>query len=155
MVLDCAAPDGLVHGPAQLSALRVFSPCRLKFTGQSARGAGQSGVPVVQQLPSTLASGNGHVAHHTVWCPTKEETDQSGDSLPRPTCALFNVWCAPDSPVRQRTEDNNGLPNGAPTAPSSLGAIKGTPRHMERYTKPPLNILRRLDSAITYSVHCI
>jgi hypothetical protein len=55
-----------MHGPAQLSALRVFGLCRLKFIGQSARGAEQSGVPVVQQLPATLASGNGHVAHHTV-----------------------------------------------------------------------------------------
>jgi hypothetical protein len=66
MVLDYTAPDGPVHGPGQLSALRVFSLYRLKFTGQSARGAGQSGVPVVQRLPATLASGNGHVAHHRV-----------------------------------------------------------------------------------------
>jgi hypothetical protein len=38
---------------------------------------------------------------------------------------------APDCPVRLRTEGNCGLQNGAPTAPNCLGAIKGTPRHME------------------------
>jgi hypothetical protein len=45
--------------------------------------------------------------------------------------------------------------NGAPTAPSCLGAIKETPRHMEQYTKLPLNILRRLDSVSTHSDHCV
>jgi hypothetical protein len=49
---------------------------------------------------------------------------------------------APDCPVRPRTEDNYGLPNGAPTAPCYLGAIKGTPRRMEQDTEHPLNILR-------------
>jgi hypothetical protein len=62
---------------------------------------------------------------------------------------------APDCPVRQPTECKNCLPNGHPTAPSCLGAIKGTPRHMEQYTKPPLNILRRLDSASTHPDHCV
>jgi hypothetical protein len=57
------------------------------------------------------------------------------------------------SPVRPRTEGKNCLPNGAPTAPSCLGAIKGTPRRMEQYTKPPLNILRRIDSANTHPDH--
>jgi hypothetical protein len=41
--------------------------------------------------------------------------------------ALFMSGGAPDCPVRQRTEGKNCLPNGAPTAPSCLGAIKGTP----------------------------
>jgi hypothetical protein len=87
--------------------------------------------------------------------PPEAETSQSGDSLPRLVRVLFTVRCAPDTPVRQRTEGNNGLPNEAPTAPSSLGAIKGTPRRMEQYTKPPLNILRRLDTATMHLVHCV
>jgi hypothetical protein len=58
---------------------------------------------------------------------------------------------APDCPVHRRTEGKNCLPNGSPTAPSCLGAIKGTPRHMEHYTKHSLNILRRLHSATTQS----
>jgi hypothetical protein len=57
---------------------------------------------------------------------------------------------APDCPVRQPLVGKNGLPNGTPTAPSCLGAIKGTPRCMEHYTKHSLNILRRLDSATTH-----
>jgi hypothetical protein len=67
--------------------------------------------------------------------------------------ALFMSGGAPDCPVRQPTEGKNCLPNGDPTAPSCLGAIKGTPRRMEHHTKPPLNILRRLDSANTHLDH--
>jgi hypothetical protein len=105
---------------------------------------------------------NGHIAHRTVWCPhrivrcpIKKETNQSGDSLPHPVLVLFTVRCAPDSPVHPRTEGKNCLPNGAPTAPSCLGARKGTPRRMEQYTKPPLNILRCLDTASTHPDHCV
>jgi hypothetical protein len=61
---------------------------------------------------------------------------------------------APDCLVRPWIEGNNGLPNRAPTAPSCLGAIKGTPRRMEQYTKHPLNILRCRDFEFTHLVHC-
>jgi hypothetical protein len=40
--------------------------------------------------------------------------------------ALFMPGGASDCPVRQPTEGKNCLPNGDPTAPSCLGAIKGT-----------------------------
>jgi hypothetical protein len=69
--------------------------------------------------------------------------------------ALFMSGGAPDCPVCQRTEGKNCLPNGTPTTPSCLGAIKGTPRRMEQNIKPPLNILRRLDSASTHPDHCV
>jgi hypothetical protein len=68
--------------------------------------------------------------------------------------ALFMSGGAPDCPMRQPTEGKNCLPNGDPMAPSYLGAIKGTPRRMEHNTKPPLIILRRLDSAKTHPDHC-
>jgi hypothetical protein len=42
---------------------------------------------------------------------------------------------APDCLVRQETEGKNCLPRLLSTAPSCLGAIKGTPRRMEEYTK--------------------
>jgi hypothetical protein len=58
-----------------------------------------------------------------------------------------------DSPVHRRTEGKNCLPNGVPTAPCCLGAIKGTPKRMEHTPKPPLNILICLDSATTQSDH--
>jgi hypothetical protein len=54
---------------------------------------------------------------------------------------------------RPRTEGNYCLPNGAPTAPSCLGAIKGTPMRMEQYTKHLLNVLRRRYFAFTHLVH--
>jgi hypothetical protein len=38
---------------------------------------------------------------------------------------------APDCPVHHPTESKNCLPRMPPTAPSCLGAIKGTPRRME------------------------
>jgi hypothetical protein len=66
---------------------------------------------------------------------------------------LFMFGGAPDYPVRQPAEGKNCLPNGDPMAPSCLGAIKGTPRRMEQYTNPSLNILRCLDSANTHSDH--
>jgi len=48
---------------------------------------------------------------------------------------------APDCPVRHPTKGKNCLPRMPPTAPSCLGAIKGTPRRMEEYTKQPLSIV--------------
>jgi hypothetical protein len=59
-----------------------------------------------------------------------------------------------DCPVRLQIEGNQGLPNGAPMTPSSLGAIKGTPRRMEQHTKHPLNILQHRDFTNTHLVHC-
>ena len=46
-----------------------------------------------------------------------------------------SVRCAPDCPVRPTTEGKDSLPDVLSTAPSCLGAIKGTPRRMEDKTK--------------------
>jgi hypothetical protein len=46
-----------------------------------------------------------------------------------------SVRCAPDCPVHQTTEGKNCLPRLLSTAPSCLGAIKGTPRRMEENTQ--------------------
>jgi hypothetical protein len=43
--------------------------------------------------------------------------------------------------VRQSTEGKISLPRMLSTAPSCLGAIKGTPRRMEEDTKHPLSIV--------------
>jgi hypothetical protein len=55
----------------------------------------------------------------------------------------------PDCPVRQSTEGKICLPGLFSTAPSCLGAIKGTPRRMEEHTKHSYNIPKHkdLDSA--------
>jgi hypothetical protein len=47
---------------------------------------------------------------------------------------------APDCPVHQPTEGKICLPGLLSTAPSYLGAIKGTPRRMKEYNKHSLII---------------
>jgi hypothetical protein len=88
-------------------------------------------------------TGQSGAPHRMVRCPPKQESSQSGDSPHAPSRALFTVRCTSDSSVHPRTEGKQGLPNRAPTAPRSLGPIKGTPRRMELYTKHHLNILQR------------
>jgi hypothetical protein len=53
-------------------------------------------------------------------------------------------------PVRQATEGKNYLPRLLSTAPSCLGAIKGTTRRMEEYTKHPLSIVDHSHSILTH-----
>jgi hypothetical protein len=57
--------------------------------------------------------------------------------------------------VRHSTEGKDGLPSLPPTAPSCLGAIKGTPRRMEELPKHPLSILRLPHSASTHLIDCV
>jgi hypothetical protein len=61
---------------------------------------------------------------------------------------------APDCPVRQSTEGKNCLPGMLSTAPSCLGAIKGTPRRMEVYTKHSLSIPKHQDSNSKHLILC-
>jgi hypothetical protein len=61
---------------------------------------------------------------------------------------------APDCPVRQTTEGKICLPGMLSTAPSCLGAIKGTPRRMEEYTKDSLSIPKHQDSNSAHSILC-
>jgi hypothetical protein len=58
----------------------------------------------------------------------------------------------PDCPVRHPTEGKNCLPGLLSTTSSCLGAIKGTPRRMEEYTKHTLNILRLPHSIFAHSI---
>jgi hypothetical protein len=57
-------------------------------------------------------------------------------------------------PVRQATEDKNCLPGMLSTAPSCLGAIKGTPRRMEENTKHSLSIPKHQDSNSAHLILC-
>jgi hypothetical protein len=109
--------------------------------GQSQRSPGRTGLSGVHRTVSDVPRGP---QMQRLASPNKEINH-----------ALFMYSGAPDCHVRLRTEGNNCLPNGAPSTPSCLGAIKGTPRRMEQNTKPLLNILRRLDSARTHLIRCV
>jgi hypothetical protein len=55
-------------------------------------------------------------------------------------CARIGKKYAPDCPVHHPTEGKDSLPGLLSTAPSCLGAIKGTPRRMKENTKNSLII---------------
>jgi hypothetical protein len=65
-----------------------------------------------------------------------------------------SVRCAPDCPVHPTTEGKDGLLDLFSTAPSCLGAIKGTPWRMEENTKHSYNILKHQDIDLAHSFHC-
>jgi hypothetical protein len=78
-------------------------------------------------------------------------------------CANLGRRSAPDSeqgmsggaldcPVRHPTEGKNCLPRMPPTAPSCLGAIKGTPRSMEETLKHTLSILNHSHFVFMHSI---
>jgi hypothetical protein len=85
--------------------------------------------------------------HRTVRCAPDSVRYANGSQAPTigfaregKKSAPDSVRCAPDCPVRQVTEGKICLPGMLSTAPSRLGAIKGTPRRMEEHTKHPLSI---------------
>jgi hypothetical protein len=85
--------------------------------------------------------------HRTVRCAPDSVRCTNGSQAPTVDFAAEGkksapdiVRCAPDCSVRQATEGKICLPGMLSTAPSCLGAIKGTPRHMEDNTKHPLSI---------------
>ena len=59
---------------------------------------------------------------------------------------------APDCPVHQSTEGKICFPGLLSTAPSCLGAIKGTPRRMEESSKHTLSILNHSHSVFAHSI---
>jgi hypothetical protein len=82
--------------------------------------------------------------HQIVWCATGVDGCNGRVCQKRKETAHRSLSSgAPDCPVHPRTEGNQSLPNGILTTPSCLGAIKGTSRRMEQYTKPSLNIQQR------------
>jgi hypothetical protein len=78
--------------------------------------------------------------HRTVRCAPDSVRCANDSQAPMVGYTTEGKKSAPDCPVRQATEGKNCLPGMLSTAPSCLGAIKGTPRRMEEYTKHPLSI---------------
>jgi hypothetical protein len=96
----------------------------------------QSAGPTVGRIirARRVARANGQKGHRTVRC-------ANGSKAPTVGFAKEGKKSAPDCPVRQATEGKNCLLEMLSTAPSCLGAIKGTPRRMEEYTKHSLSIV--------------
>jgi hypothetical protein len=96
--------------------------------------------------------------HRTVRCAI---SSQISNGLQRSTVLFMEinrapdgVRCALDCPVRPTTEGKDGLPDLFSTAPSCLGALKGTPRRMEEDTKHSYNISKHQDIDLAHSIHC-
>jgi hypothetical protein len=98
-------------------------------------------------------------AHRTVRCANRSQGPTVG-------CAWFGRWSrtgqlqwlsggAPDCPVHHPPEDKFGLPSWPPTAPSCLGAIKGTLGAWRSQPKHSLSILRHPDFAPAHSLCCV
>jgi hypothetical protein len=111
----------------------------------------------------TRGQANGRQGHRTVRC--------APDSVRCANCRIsLMVGCsvlgrrsapdseqgmsggAPDCPVRHLTEGKNCLPGMLQTAPSCLGAIKGSPRRMEESPKHTLSILNISHSVLAHSI---
>jgi hypothetical protein len=107
------------------------------------------------------------IIHRTVRCAPDCLVSQwsAGPTVGRTICAGHvaeptarrghrTVRCAPDCPVCQSTEGKISLPRMLSTAPSCLGAIKGTPRRMEEDIKYTYNIPKHQDIDSAHSFLC-
>jgi hypothetical protein len=99
-----------------------------------------------------VARSNGRQAHRTVQCAPESVRCTNQPEVATVGCARngresrtgHEQWLSggtPDCRVRHPTEGKISLPIMSPTAPSCLGAIKGTPRRMEEEPKHTLSIL--------------
>jgi hypothetical protein len=127
---------------------------------------GLSGEPTVgRAIRVTCGRANGRMGHRTVRCAPNSVRCANGSKFSTVGCAKLGKQSAPDCeqclsggapdcPVRHPTEGKNCLPGLLPTAPSCLGAIKGTPRHMEEYTKHSLINSKHQDSISAHLILC-
>jgi hypothetical protein len=101
--------------------------------------------------------------HRTVRCAPDSVRCANGYNSATVGCAILGRRSAPDHeqwmsggapncPVRHPTEGKNCLSRLPPTAPSCLGAIKGTPRRMEGVSKHSLIIPKHQDSILAHSI---
>jgi hypothetical protein len=88
--------------------------------------------------------------HRTVSGAPTAPKDQRSDAPEKEGDRALDSYS--DCPVHHPIEGKFGLPSWPPTAPSCLGAIKGTPRRMEEKPKYSLSILKHPDSAPTHLI---
>jgi hypothetical protein len=108
--------------------------------GQSQRSLGRTGLSGVHQTVSGM--------------PRRPRAQWSASPKKERNRALFMSGGAPTVRCANRQKARIAYQMEIQRAPSCLGAIKGTSRRMEHHTKPPLKILRSLDSANTHPDHC-
>jgi hypothetical protein len=103
-----------------------------------------------------VARANGRLGHRTVRCANQPRVAMVGCARNgRRSRTEHEQWMssgAPDCPVRHPTEGKICLPYWSPTAPSCLGAIKGTPRRMEETPKHSLSNSKSLHSVSTHLI---
>ena len=92
--------------------------------------------------------------HRTARCSPDSVRCANGSESPTVGFAKKGKKSTPDCPVRQATEGKNCLPGMLSTAPSCLGAIKGTPMRMEENTKHSLSIPKHQDFNSAHFILC-
>jgi hypothetical protein len=83
-------------------------------------------------------------------CPVRQRLQIANGRLRQNRKEIRTGQC----PVCQATEGKICLPGMLSTAPSCLGAIKGTPRRMEENTKHPLSIPKHQNLISAHSILC-
>jgi hypothetical protein len=121
----------------------------------SQRTAGPTvGCAICARHVAEPTNGRGHrtvrCTPDSVRCANGSQAPTVGSATEGKKSAPDNVRCAPDCPVHQTTEGKNCLPRLLSTAPSCLGAIKGTPRRMEEHTKHSLSTLDHSHSILAH-----
>jgi hypothetical protein len=86
----------------------------------------------------------------TEQCPVRQRLQIFNGQLRQNRKGISTGQC----PVHHPTEGKDSLPGLLSTAPSCLGAIKGTPRRMEEYTKHSLSIPKHQDSISALLILC-
>jgi hypothetical protein len=119
----------------------MFNGVRLKFTGLS---GGAPDCPVSQR--STAQTVGRAIRARRVGAPTVGRGHRTVSGVP--TAANLQWSDAPEK------EGKISLPKLPPTAPSCLGAIKGTPRRMEELFKHSLIIPKHPDSTPMHLILC-
>jgi hypothetical protein len=113
--------------------------------GSSSQDSAQSGSTGLSGgAPDSVRWCTGHSCANGSQAPTVGSAAEGKKSAPD------SVRCAPDCQVRQATEGKNCLPRLLSTAPSCLGAIKGTPRRMEEKTNHSLSTLDHSHSILAH-----
>jgi hypothetical protein len=132
----------------------IVGGVRLKFTELSDVHRTVSGEPTVGRVirARRVAEPTARRGHRTVRCAPDSVRCANGSKAPTVGFAKEGKKSAPDCPVHQATEGKNCLPGMLSTAPSCLGAIKGTPRRMEEYTKHSISIPKHQDSNFAHSI---